>query len=383
MDKNTSENPTKIIYEITSAEHKRARKLADDSEFIRWVGDLRQKYIVKGFLMPLYARDGLYSRSTKRVDKLGNYILRCEESGEKIAETSKGWIHNEEMWFWWYLTEGQEIVSSTISIPDALKVEGSPANSIWQDIIEGSRIFHLFGEDGGGIAQSTDWIDKGYLASNKQLIEWDESESGYLKPFPLPGMPNWINLYHTYERLAGQSIEIRPAWFHLAKHIFFNGSLEGLPIFFTSFTGKGNIERITFLDSNLSDEARNYVGKLLLDMPLQLKQQANSSYLKKERREMVWWLWHNVGHKDQKRKLSYNDIAEIAGTSRSSVQTAIKRFDDKLKNNLDQYLLGQLLQISQRLGLGYNLTYRALVQKGVVPDRERDIDGFDDLDKLI
>jgi hypothetical protein len=126
MVKNISEHQTKIIYEITSAEHKRARKLACDSEFIKWVQDLREKYIVKGFLMPLYARDGLYSRSTKRVDKLGNHILRWEESGKKIAETSEGWIHNEEMWFWWYLTEGQEIISSPIKIPDALKIDAIP-----------------------------------------------------------------------------------------------------------------------------------------------------------------------------------------------------------------------------------------------------------------
>jgi hypothetical protein len=254
---------------------------------------------------------------------------------------------------------------------------------IWQEVLNGLKTFHFSGENGGGVILSPDWIDEGYLASNKQIIEWDESESGYLKPFPLPGMPNWINLYHGYDGLSFQSIEVRPAWFHLAKHIFFNVLLEGLPIFFTSFTGKGNIERITFLDSNLSDEARNYVGKLLLDMPLQLKQPANSSSLKKESREMVWWLWHNVGHKNQKRKLSYNDIADIAGTSRSSVQTAVERFTRKLKDNMNRYLLGRLLQMANSCGLGSNLTYKALVQKGVVPNRERDIDSFDDLDKLI
>jgi len=33
--------------------------------------------------------------------------------------------------------------------------------------------------------------------------------------------------------------------------------------------------------------------------------------------------------------------------------------------------------------LGTNQTYNALAKKGLVPGREREIDGFDDLDKLI
>ena len=381
MVKNTSEKQARIIREITRAERSRARKLAGDSELTKWVGDLRQKYIVNGFLVPLYARDGLYSILSRRLTKFGSYILPWEDNGKIFAERSPGWIRNEEMWFWLYLTEGQEIISSPISIPDALKIAGIPAHPIWQDIIKGLKTFHLSGEDGGGIVLSPDWIDESYLASNKQVIEWGEGESGYLEPYKLPDIPNWINLYHIYEGLTGQSIEICPAWFHLTKYIFFNGPIMRLPVFFSSFTGKGNFERISFLGSSLSDESRKYVGKLLLDMPLRLNQQFSA--FQKESREIIWWLWHNVGHKNQKRKLSYSDIADIAGTSRSSVQTAIKQFYRKLQNKLDQRLLGRLLRISHRYGLGYNLTYKALVQKGVVPARERDIDGFDDIDKLI
>jgi hypothetical protein len=46
-------------------------------------------------------------------------------------------------------------------------------------------------------------------------------------------------------------------------------------------------------------------------------------------------------------------------------------------------LLERLLLASIDLGLGYNMTYKALVRQGLAPAREREIDSFDELDKLI
>ena len=65
---------------------------------------------------------------------------------------------------------------------------------------------------------------------------------------------------------------------------------------------------------------------------------------------MIWWLWHNVGHRDLKRKLSYNDIASITRVSRSTVQVTIEQFQRKLENKLDGHLLGQLLRTANLIG---------------------------------
>ena len=98
---------------------------------------------------------------------------------------------------------------------------------------------------------------------------------------------------------------------------------------------------------------------------------------------MTWWLWRNVGHGNHRRTLSYGEIAVIFNTPRSSIQTAVERFTRKLQNNMDGQLLGRLLRTAISLGLGYNMTYLALVQQSLVPAREREIDGFDELDKLL
>jgi hypothetical protein len=105
--------------------------------------------------------------------------------------------------------------------------------------------------------------------------------------------------------------------------------------------------------------------------------------IKRERQEMVYWLWRNVGHEDEKRTLSYGEIASIANTSRSSIQTAVERFSHRLENSMDRHSLGRLLRTAGNIGLGYNLTYKALAQRGLVPTRERKIDDLDDLDNLI
>ena len=98
---------------------------------------------------------------------------------------------------------------------------------------------------------------------------------------------------------------------------------------------------------------------------------------------MIWWLWYNVGHKEHKKTLSYGEIASAVGIPRSTIQTAVGRFNRKLRENLDGKLLERLLLTASSVGLGNNLTYNTLVDRGFVPRREREIDGLDELDKLI
>ena len=374
-----------VILEIIITEQKRASKLLERPIFKKWVADFRQKYIANGFLTPFYARDSRYSRSRRRVSEFGNHILPWETHGKMFHEVSPGWIRNEETWFWFYLTDGQEVISSNISIPDILKIDGVPADLIWQEIIAVMKELQLFGETGGGLIFSPHCIDESFLASIEQVADWHEREDGYLESYKPPKTRYWITQFHTYERyqLSSGDIEIRPAWFHLAKYAFFNAPVQRLPVFYGAFTEEGKLERVRFLDDSLSDRARDVIGKALLGMPNKLKQQVNIDALERERQEMTWWLWRNVGNDDYKRTLSYGEIADIADTSRSSIQTAVERFSRKLKNDMDGHLLGRFLRTAGSLGLGYNMTYKALVQQGLVPAREREIDSFDDLDKLI
>ena len=61
-----------------------------DALFEKRVNDIRQKYIVDGFLMPVYARDGRYARFKLRVGKFGNYILPAEMQGTVFFEGYQG-----------------------------------------------------------------------------------------------------------------------------------------------------------------------------------------------------------------------------------------------------------------------------------------------------
>jgi hypothetical protein len=50
---------------------------------------------------------------------------------------------------------------------------------------------------------------------------------------------------------------------------------------------------------------------------------------------------------------------------------------------MDRRLLGRLLRTAACVGLGYNRTYKALAEQGLVPGRKSGIDSFDDIDNLI
>ena len=385
MSEPSNEQLPDYVSEIIGIEQKRAKKLLESPAFGKWVIDFRQKYIASGFLMPFYAGDGRYSRPRRRVSEFGNYILPWQMQGKIFHEVSPGWIRNEETWFWFYLTDGQEIISSNISIPDVLKIDGVPADLIWQEIVAVAKELHLYGESGGGVFLPPQYMDENYLASTEQIAGWYEGEDGYLESYKPPKTQHWITLFHTYEsyHLSAQDIEIRPAWFHLANHAFFNAPVQKLPVFYGTFTEEGRLERVHFLEDNLSDRARDFIGKALLSMPIKLKQLVNIDALRREDQEMTWWLWRNVGHDDHKRTLSWGEIQAITGSPRSSIQAAVERCTRQLREKLDGQLLGRLLRTASSLGLGHNMTYGILVKQGLAPAREREIDSFDELDRLI
>lgn len=385
MIKTNDKQLTEIVTEIIRAEQKRAQKLIDDYEFKRWLTSFRQKYLINGFLLHLYGHDRDYSQSSYRVRKLGTHVL-SEEAQDKIIDgDSQSWLRREETWFWAYLDYGQEILESVGPIPAQYKMYSNPAILIWQEITAILKKFQLFGENNGGIIFSPNWIDEKYLTSSSQITSWDEGDDSYLESCQLPGKPNWIKVFDIYQsyQLSPSDIEIRSAWFHLANHAFFNKPLAKLPIFYALFNEKGNVEQLRFLDKTLSDRARDYIGQSLLELPVKLKQQIMTDIRNREKREMVWWLWHNVGHRDKKKKLSYRRIGSIVDSPPSTVQAAVERFNLRLKNKMDANLLGRLLETASNVGLGNNLTYKVLEQQGLVPAREREIDGFDNIYELI
>ena len=55
------------------------------------------------------------------------------------------------MWFWSYLTNGQEIISSNIYIPEVLSIDDVPSDLIWHQIVTIAKELQVFGETGGGI----------------------------------------------------------------------------------------------------------------------------------------------------------------------------------------------------------------------------------------
>lgn len=375
------------IAEIRLAEKRRAQKAEKDDSLAQWVKQLRKKYIVDGFLMPFYAWNGGYSKPRQRINEFGDFILPYDMVG-KVFHTGApgGWILQEATWFWEYLICGQEAIfmQPMSSFPDILRIKGMPAKQVWGMLADSARQMGLFGETGGGMIISVDDLDEKRLARMTPKKGKYEGENGHMEPYKVVEEPRWITLFHRYEGLeyAKLEIETRPAWFHLANYAFFNTPVTRLPVFLCVLE-EGTIDRIRFLDDGLSDRTRNFIGKVLLGMPIELKSQLDTETLRRERDEMTWWLWHNVGHQAHKRTLSYGEIADIARTSRSSIQTSVARFGRKLKEKLDSKLLERLLRVSSSLGLGYNMTYRALVRQGLAPAREREIDSFDELDKLI
>jgi hypothetical protein len=98
--------------------------------------------------------------------------------------------------------------------------------------------------------------------------------------------PLWINMFHEYEDYPEREIESRPAWFHLANHAFSNAPIFRLPAFLCAFE-KGKIYSLRFLDDDLSDHVRSFIGKELLDSWIELKNQVDLFNSSIERNSMI------------------------------------------------------------------------------------------------
>jgi hypothetical protein len=96
-------------------------------------------------------------------------------------------------------------------------------------------------------------------------------------------------------------------------------------------------------------------------------------------RDMVYWLWHNVGYSPFKEKLSYAKISTRENVPRQTVRSNVRRIDEKLKK-LDFRLIWKLVGVGEKIGLGSNMVYQSLVQRGFAPPGE--IDGFSNEDEI-
>ncbi|MFC1965274.1 hypothetical protein ACFLWG_04685, partial [Chloroflexota bacterium] len=264
----------KVFSEIIELEQKQGEVLMGNPVFIDWIKTFRKKYIVDGFLIPFYAYDGRYSRSRNRISKQGDYILPREMLGEVFHEGWEGWIRNEETWFWSYLGCGQETISWDKTVPEAIKIEGIPGKLIWQEIVSITRELRSFGDKGGGIFLPAE-LDADYLAENGGDFQQLEDDDGYMEQYDAPATPRWMTLFLKYESIQINSgdIEIRPAWFHLANQAFYNIPILRLSVFSCTYNSKGMIENLRFLRRELSDNARAFIGKALIDVPVKLKLQ--------------------------------------------------------------------------------------------------------------
>ena len=388
MRSRSSKHRNELLSEIRVAEERRATKLQSETQLSKWVKDFRKKYIVDGFLTPLYAWDGMYSRPRKRVDEFGDFILPYETVGKVFYEGApRGWIRQESLWFWEYLISGQQVIYSKeiTKLPDHIRLDDMPAENVWHEIVQFTTNLGYYGEEGGGVLLSSQDLDGGQLNKISDSMGWEEGRDGYLESYRRPSQPLWMDLFRNYEEVTDPepAIEIRPDWFHIANHVFFNAPIQRLAVFCGVFDTQGKIDRVQFLDENLSDQARALIGGAVFSLPIELWKQLSGNAISRERQEMIWWLWYYVGRKEHKKTLSYGEIADAAGIPRSTIQTAVGRFNRKLREKLEGKLLERLLLTANSIGIGDNLTYNTLANLGLVTKREREIDGFDELNTII
>jgi hypothetical protein len=372
-----------ILDEINGFEQKRATAVMQNPAFMDWVREFRRKFIVQGFLNPVYTVGGRFSIADARVAKFGDYILPSQMYGKVFQEGPKAWIRAEDIWFWLYLTAGQEIIVSDTAIPEQYQIPGIPAGLVWREIVAITQQLDLFGGAGGGILFAAQDLNQDYLAQDRTASGRDANEEGASESYILPGVPPWINKFHLYDQgYPNLLIEVRPPWFHVAKHAIYDIPIKNLPVFSCLLNDKGQADVMGFLSSDLSGKAREQIVGDLLKIPENIKKHIEAFSIKKEQKDMTWWLWHEVGHRKGEKPLTSGQIAVITGVPSSSIKSSISRFNGRLKER-DSILLGRLLKLAISMGLGADQTYRVLNKKGLVPSRDREIDGFDDLNKLI
>ena len=125
-----------ILSEIKTAEEKRAGELTARPGFISWVKATRQKYIVEEFITYFYAYQGRFSRGYRRAKNLGDYVLPTSRTGELFDEENQAHVHNEQTWFWLYLTMGYEALhhKPTYNPAENPLPSEPPCQRIWEDL---------------------------------------------------------------------------------------------------------------------------------------------------------------------------------------------------------------------------------------------------------
>lgn len=387
--KSNQKNKAELIHQINETEKKRALKITDSAHFREWLKAFREKHIVRRFLYPLYTRDNEYSRGTCRVEEFGDFVLPEEMYGTRFYEGPQSWIRNEYAIFWLYLTDALEIIylREPHLIPDESKLDKIPAESIWEELSVITTGLGLFGEQGGGIYLSDQEVNANYLAEYVKSKLQYERVDGYVESYKHSGQPRWMTLFEDYKTWGGGNldIELRPAWFHITNYALFNTTDLRLPVFYASFQPDLKLNTLQFLENDrISHEGINLISQTILSIPTTIRKLTENKAFKREQRNMVWWLWHNIGYGNIKGTRSLGEIAQKEKVgSKSSVQRAINSFDKTLREKRDRHLLGRLLTTAISLGLGYNSVYRYLTDKKLVPDRDREIDDFDQLDELL
>jgi hypothetical protein len=384
VKKKDQSRDAELLREITAAEEGRALALSGDATFTEWVQAFRKDIVEKGFLMPLYAWDGRNSRSMARILKLGGFVQPEEMMGQIFTDDAKDRVVNELMWFQEYLMCGPEAVWRRASpMPEEARVDVLPAVRGWESIVEVTEKLGMFGEMGGGVFSCPEELDSGYLAGPVERVEHAEGGGGYLEAHNLPAEPRWMMLSKDYRDIGihPPETEARPVWFHIAEHAFFNRAIKRLPVCCAVYTDAGKVGWIRLLCEGMSPEAGELVVTHLSSLPPVVSRLTEEAASNKEWRNAAWWLWHNVGHPGDNKPLGYGAIADLGGYSRSTVQGAIKTFDARLSSGLEGHLLGRLLVVGERIGLGRGMVHQQLVERGLLHPR-KPIDGFDTLDGL-
>jgi hypothetical protein len=382
-------NKAEIIREINEIEKKRALNIIGNVQFRQWLEAFREKHIVRRFLYPLYTRDGEYSRGTQRIEQFGDFILPEEKYGARFYEGPQGWIRNEYTVFWLYLPDDREVIylREPHLILEEPKLYRIPAESIWEEISGITKELGLFGERGGGIYISDQEVNAKYLAESVKSNVQYTGVDGDVKSYNNPGKPRWMTLFEDYETWgsANLDIELRPAWFHITNYAFFNTPNLRLPVFYASFQSNVKLKTLQFLEGDwISHEGTDLISQTVLSIPTAIRELTENKAFKREYRNMVWWLWYNIGHENIEGTLSLGRIAQKEKVgSKSSVQRAINSFDKTLREKMDRQLLGRLLTTAISLGLGYGSVYRYLTEKKLIPHRNREIDDFDQYDELL
>ena len=388
MNKSNIDRTNEFLRQLEIVERRHAARVMREliePPFATKVKDFRQKYIVSGFLYPLYSWDKRYSRPLHRIERLGDFVQSREMAGELFGERGREWVVQEEYWFSEYLIYGQNAILAYPSHqpPSAHIIEGALARIAWQQIYSLLKKLNLHGLAGGGIYSSREYLEEEYLASGASS-RGGHSNSACTKEAEIASVePRWLELMKDYRNIKVPIPfpEMRPAWFHLANYVLFGIPITRLSVFSIEFNHSGNVSQLTFLDDSLTGETRKVIGKLCLRLP-DLMQNTKASSTNLLQRNMKWWAWNKIGDRKGKRH-GYGEIAKLSKYTKTNIQANIGTIDRTIRRGITNDLLAQLMHVTTCIGLEPNLVYDYLVEENLVPHRERPIDGFDDLTRLL